>query len=404
MSALKPRFETQDPRVLASAIGGAAAPRMLFSTTNLWAADVALPRALRRAGGHVAMLAPALHPARGARLDGFFDAQTVRPVAALSRAIAEFRPDLLIPADERARRAMHVLFAQGTRDERSLVERSLGSPASFDILMSRQPSMAAIKEAGFPVPYLFDDASLEALETHFATGGGAIVLKVDGTWAGEGVRLVRSAADLRAVRRELRRRPVASGIKRLVLRHDGARLMDCLRGPARSLSAQAYIPGGRAGDLALFCRDGEVLATTMAEREAGYGEFGPSTIVRIVHHPVLEEAARRFVRRLGLSGFLGFDFVVDPGSGEPLVVEVNPRATGLASVRSFRSVSPASAAAAGFGACPKDDPEAAREVVAYFPKAWLEHPGDARLALCELDVPSDDPALMSALLGSDEAG
>ncbi len=342
------------------------------------------------------MLCPVSHPGRVARLDGVFNLNAFRLVASLSSAVARFDPDLLIPGDERARRAMHVLFANGTRRERALIERSLGHPSSFAVLLSRQASMAEVQAAGLPVPDLLKADSTRVLKAHFTSGGETIVLKVDGTWSGQGVRIVQRANDIAKVRRALRWRPVASGFKRLFTNGDALRLMDCLIGPARTLSAQSFIPGGRAGDLAAFCRDGEVLSMVAAEREAGYGEFGPSTIVRVTRHPVLEDGARRFVRRLGLSGFIGFDFVVDSVTEQPRVVEVNPRATGLAAIRPSYGVSPAAAAAASFGAVAvAEEPE--RDLVAYYPKAWLHEPDDPRLALCNVDIPADEPALVARM-------
>ena len=225
-----------------------------------------------------------------------------------------------------------------------------------------------------------------------------MVLKVDGTWAGEGVRIVRRQADVEPARENLLRVPYGSGFKRWLVYRDPARLVDCFLGGRRTLSAQAYISGGRVGDMSLFCRDGKVLASVAAEREAGCGELGPSTIVRVVRRPELEEGARRFVRDLNLSGFIGFDFMIDPGTDLARIIEVNPRATALAGVTPLDGVSPALAAAVELGATSPGVAAPARELVAYFPKAWTEHPGDDRLSLCSADLPDENPALVAALL------
>ncbi len=375
-----------------------AAPRILFSTTNRWASDVSLPRMLRRSGAEVAMLCPPGHPARAARLEAFFTAGVFRPVASLRRAIAAFRPDLVVPGDERARRAMHLLHASGTAAERALVERSLGPPSSYDLLLSRQGAMVEVAAAGIPVPELVEDAGPAALAAWMRDRSGPVVLKADGTWAGEGVRIVRDVADVEAACAALLRPPLRSAVKRVLVNGDMARLADCLSGQARTLSAQSYVAGGRVGDVAAFCRAGEVLAIVTAEREAGLGELGPSTIVRIVHRPVLEAGVRRFVRRLGLSGFVGFDFMIDPESGIERVIEVNPRATALASIRPPHGISPAAAAAGSLGAVRSGPEPSVRDLVAYFPKAWTEHPNDGRLSLCAEDMPGEEPALVRALL------
>ena len=303
-----------------------------------------------------------------------------------------------MPGDERARHALHRLHATGDAAARALVEASVGAPAAFDRLLSRQSSLDAARAAGMPVADAIADLSPEALAARFASGGGPIVLKVDGTWAGEGVRIVRDGADVEPARANLLRVPFASGLKRWLVYRDAARLIDCLRGQARTLSAQVYIPGGRVGDMALFCRNGSVLAMVAAEREAGCGELGPSTIVRVVRRPELEEGARRFVRRLGLSGFVGFDFVIDPETDEARVIEVNPRATALAGIPTREGTSPAIEAAAALGATALRPASPPRDLVAVLPKAWTEHPGDRRLQLCAADWPDEDPVLAEALL------
>ena len=49
-------------------------------------------------------------------------------------------------------------------------------------------------------------------------------------------------------------------------------------------------------------------------------------MVRVIDDPVIAEAARRLVRRFGLSGFCGFDFIVSD-TGDAQLLELNPRLT-----------------------------------------------------------------------------
>jgi predicted ATP-grasp superfamily ATP-dependent carboligase len=41
----------------------------------------------------------------------------------------------------------------------------------------------------------------------------------------------------------------------------------------------------------------------------------------------MSDAATKIVRRLGLSGFVGFDFVIEDSTGKAFLIEINPRAT-----------------------------------------------------------------------------
>lgn len=375
-------------------------PRVLFSTTNRWCSDTMVPRALRDAGAAVGLLCPVGHPGWSARLEHRSLQSILRPVQALSRAIADFSPDLLIPGDERALRAMHRLHRMGTPSERSLIEASIGSPDSFELVMSRHVSMLAVQAAGLAVPDLIEDTSRATLAAMLERGEGPLVLKADGTWAGQGVRIVRRVAELDAARSALQRVPLSRAVKRWLINRDPVRLLERMAGGERRLSAQSYI-AGQIGDMALFCRDGELLASVTAERDVELDQtnaLGPSTIVRIVNRPALEEGARRLVARLGLSGFVGLDFIVDPSTDQAYVIEINPRATALAAIRSPYGPSPAAAAARSLGATPSQPPARARDLVAYFPKAWAAHPDDPRLSLCMDDIPSDEPELIECML------
>ena len=48
MSQLNPSFDVPGLHLTTKLGAGAAEPRILFSTSNIWASDAALPRALRR--------------------------------------------------------------------------------------------------------------------------------------------------------------------------------------------------------------------------------------------------------------------------------------------------------------------------------------------------------------------
>jgi predicted ATP-grasp superfamily ATP-dependent carboligase len=49
-------------------------------------------------------------------------------------------------------------------------------------------------------------------------------------------------------------------------------------------------------------------------------------VVRVIDHPGMANAARQVVKRFGLSGFCGMDFLI-AADGEAYMVELNPRVT-----------------------------------------------------------------------------
>src|SRR5215472_16057728 len=55
-------------------------------------------------------------------------------------------------------------------------------------------------------------------------------------------------------------------------------------------------------------------------------EYGPASVVRLIDHPEMAMVAEHMVECLNLSGFVGFDFVLD-SSNQAWLIEMNPRVT-----------------------------------------------------------------------------
>src|ERR1700741_5491796 len=53
----------------------------------------------------------------------------------------------------------------------------------------------------------------------------------------------------------------------------------------------------------------------------------PAAVISLVENDDMSSAGKKIVRRLALSGFAGFDFVVEDGTNKPFLIEINPRAT-----------------------------------------------------------------------------
>ena len=224
------------------------------------------------------------------------------------------------------------------------------------------------------------------------------VLKRDGAWGGSGVRIVETKRAAEAAFHELRRgvRP-AFALKRLVINRDSFPLGDWLTRRRSVVSAQRHIRG-RPGNLAVACREGELLAALVVEAVTCCGPTGPAAIVRVVERPELVAGAARLARRLGLSGFIGLDFMVDE-AGAAWVIEMNPRYTPLCNLRleDGRDVIGAFTRALTGRAAPPRQPAPAG-MIAHFPTAWQWSRTDERLAFCYQDIPRDQPALVRAML------
>ena len=128
-----------------------ARPRVLLISTTWWPSDARLAAALRDAGCAVSLLCPGGHPAEALRVEAIYRLHAFGRRGALLRAIRAFRPELVVPTDERALRDMHELHASGGAEVRALIEASLGGPANFDRLTSRLGTMEDARRAGMRV-------------------------------------------------------------------------------------------------------------------------------------------------------------------------------------------------------------------------------------------------------------
>jgi hypothetical protein len=256
-----------------------------------------------------------IHPRRGLSAE-----------QAILRSLLREDPDFLIPCDDGAVSALHRLH-QTHACWRQLIQHSLGSPEFFPAVSSRAGLMRAL--TGVPDIFLPDWAALRSaadLDRWIDRADSApSVLKLEGSAGGDGVRIVHTPDEARSAYAQLTRQ---HGIGGRVSR----RLYDLvfnLQRPApapAAVLAQRYIKGAPA-TAAAFCREGEVVACTVFEVLSSSREVTPAATLRRVHHPAALASVRAAARHLGLSGFHGFDFLLQGDSSIPWLLELNPRVT-----------------------------------------------------------------------------
>ncbi len=374
---------------------------ILVVTTCWWSSLARLAQLLQRAGCKVAVLAPPGHPA--AVVPGIADIRydPLRPMRALTHAITQSGADIVVPGDDRALAHLHRLHATGTAHEKSVVERSLGTPLFYDVLRSRLGFSAAARACGLRVP---EDTSLETeadLRRWCARVPAPWVFKSDGAWSGRGVRIVSTEAEAATAFRELRKGvPLGKVIKGAVIDGDLFWAGDWLRQRRPpSVSAQAYIPG-RPGNLAVFCTNGRVEAFSAVVSEACFDPTGPSVLIRTIDAPALRDGIARLASYLGLSGFHGVDFILDERDSQPALIEMNARATPLANLRLGADHDLVGAAIQAWSGHPASLPpsEPTDRLIAHFPLCWHWNAEDPRLPECYADIPYEEPALLRAML------
>ncbi|HWA29718.1 MAG TPA: ATP-grasp domain-containing protein [Rhizomicrobium sp.] len=374
----------------------------------LLAATIGWPSAARYASGFVAAgctvdsLSPAQAPVRASRYARrHYDYSALFPIASLRAAIAQSKPDLIVACDDRV--VMQILELhrrEGVRnpDIAELIERSLGDIAAYDLVLSRQGSLDAMRAEGVRVPDSVAIESESALDEALAHIGLPAVLKADGSWGGEGVAVIRTREDAIAAYRKLAfPAPRWRSVARALRRKDAHFLHDAIAPKMRAISLQKFIPGHPAAS-AFAAKDGEVVAHIAYDVLVAQGTIGPPNVIRRVDCPQIHDAARKVAKRFRLSGMHGLDFIRD-AQGDVHLLEINPRATqgGTLAFGAGRDLPAALAATLSPANCGLR-PAIGNDVVAFFPRAWQRDGGDTWLPLAHHDIPWDDPGVLRAML------
>jgi hypothetical protein len=379
--------------------------KALIASTNWWPLAARLAAAFGASGVHVGVICPRGSPMLSvSSVREVFKYDALSPVQALAGAMRAMKPDLVVPCDDRALGHLHALHASLPAGDglRRLIERSLGDPAGY----------AAVRSRGRALELAVQDGSLEPASRELRSEAGVrewcvnrpfpAVIKADGTWGGAGVEIVNSLPTALAAFRRMSR-PLATWrvAKFLLSNRDPFPLRGWLDRTRPGVIGQDFVKGC-AANIMVACWQGEVLASVGAVALETTKDVGAATIVRLISHPEMEAVAARLVRRLGISGFCGLDFILEDGSGKAFMIELNPRATQLGHLPfgpTGSLVSVLLARLRGEAALAFTGPRIAEQgTVAFFPQAWLADADSSLRALAYADVPWQEPALVAELL------
>jgi len=255
-------------------------------------------------------------------------------VVSIDRAIASADPSLVVSCDDLATAHLHAIYRRDTcagspsgAATAELLVRSMGSPASYPILDSRQEFMVMAREERVRVPNSAWLPGPKALDQWLVDNQLPAVLKADCTSGGEGVRVAETREQAhRAFRELISRGPKTQTFKRMLVDADMTALAQALRRDRHLVSIQQFV-AGRDANVALACWQGEVLAQITAVVLERRSPKGPAAVIKLVENAQIEAVVKKIVRRLGLSGFVGFDFVIESRTDKPFLIEINPRAT-----------------------------------------------------------------------------
>jgi hypothetical protein len=365
-----------------------------------------LPAALAAAGLSVAALCPDDNPVAASRhLARHFplgpSRSAARMAAALGRAVGAWRPRLVVPADEQVVAFLQSLVLPGSSRAHGLdaaacrlVLESLGRAESFDAMLLKSETLALARRVGVRVPPGGTVATPAAAAALADEIGYPAYLKNSFGWAGQGVRRCDDRAAVAAAMPAPpgRLAPLRAGLRRLLGRD--------WYPTGTAIDLQRAIAGRPAMYCALAWR-GALLAGFAGLPQETDGETGPSTVVRLGAHPAMAEAAEAMIRALGATGFIGFDFMIEDGTGQAYLLECNPRPIQVCHLGPRVGVDLAAALAAalaGQAPDPRGREPSGEAVVALFPQLWRQDP--ARFAACAAlaDLPWEDPGLLRRMV------
>lgn len=381
----------------------AVAPAILLTATLRWPIAARLAIAFTDMGCVVEAVCPRQHPVASARAIRKTHAYSaLAPLQSLRAAVASAAPDLVIPCDDNAAVHLHQLYLSTTADDpasnalRVLLARSLGTPGACALATTRGDFMALAAEEGVRIPRTRVATTQGELGAWLAQHGLPCVIKIDSTWGGQGVAIVRSHEEARRAFALMASRPsLRSALARLLLDRDASPLLNAMNQAKRTVTLQEFIVGAPA-NRAVACWQGQVLAGISVEAIQTQHPTGPATVVRVIENGEMNDAVKKLVRRLGLSGLWGIDFVLEAATGAAHMIELNPRATPISHLPLGDGHNLPAALFARFTGAPPPAPAGTIEhdVIALFPGEWRRDPASLHLRCAHHDIPWDEPGLV----------
>jgi hypothetical protein len=376
---------------------------ILIVSSCWWAFPARLAMAFASIGHRVEAICPTHHPlAKTKAVRTLYRYSALRPLEALAKAIKRAEPALIVPCDDRVIAHLHELHASEHASPvlNAVIERSLGSVDSFPIAERRSDLIAVAHAEGIRAPDMVRVTMVDELKAALDQVGLPAVMKVDGTWGGLGVRVVHSLAEATTALKALSR-PVGAvrALKRLVVDRDPFFLQPVFTGPSPVVNVQRFVEGIPANS-AVACWNGELLASISVAAMRTRGPQGASTVVRVIDHPEMTEAGAKLVRRLGLSGFCGFDFLLEAGTYAAHLIEMNARTTPISHLplAEGRNLVTALATRLDGITAISPTPPIMQDIIAFFPQAWLLEPNSDLLHSGYHDIPWGEQALVRELM------
>jgi carbamoylphosphate synthase large subunit len=383
--------------------------RALVISTKRWPIPARVAVALAEAGFRVAAISPRRDfVSRTRAIQRRFYYQIDGQAKSIVRAIEEWAPQFLVCTDDQSVQQLHQLHmhlvktatTKKAKDIAALIETSLGSPRGFDFASEKSRLLVLAKSLEVRCPET-RPISKQTFERQIETAVYPLLVKGDGSWGGRFVRIVENAKQAKRVVCEFQLPAdwpmrVRGAIAKCLLTLPGAN--SYREKPVICL--QQFI-GGRPANRAVVCWEGQVLAGVSVRVHETVYAFGPAALVEPIESAEMTVAANILVKYLKLSGFIGFDFVLDHAD-RAWLVEMNARVTPLTYANMLRTPSLAAILFAKLAGANLEAPSVAIRsgIVALFPQELQRSVRSKFISAAFDDVPWNEPELVLALLKS----
>ena len=381
-------------------------PTILVAATVRWPLAARLAISFRGLGCSVQAWCPAGHALEKTRaVERIHRYRALQPKRSLRAAIVASAPDFIVPCDDDAAiqlQRLHDCDDDGAEAEwlRGLIKHSLGSPSSCARATVRGKLMDLALAERVRIPAAGRLSCAADIEDWGAEHGFPAVIKVDRSWGGLGVTVVRSIEEARLALRSALKPSLIGALADLIVRRNPLPLLARFRRGRPAVTVQKFIAGTPA-NRAVACWQGEVLAGISVAALQTQCPTGPATVVQVIDDEEMTATAAKLVRALGLTGFCGLDFVIETATGAAYLIEINPRATPICHLPLGAGRHLPLALYAKLTGEPEASiaPAIASSVIAMFPAEWRRDPQSPYLRNSFHDVPWTEIDLVRECVG-----
>lgn len=333
----------------------------------------------------------------------FFWPPTLRGGALARRfteVVGDWHPDFLVAGDELMVAFLARLFEQLDKRSESakLLKFSFGNPASLPAAASKWHTLETARRLGLRVPDCKRVRSENEIRQFAGKTGWPLVMKQSFSWGGNGSMVCQNESEAAAILGEWR--------KHFTLKNRFHRWRKSIRGGVigaswlaadKSITANQFITG-RTAMLLAAAFEGRMPAAATAFKEQCYpNKLGPSSVVRFIHNDEMRRTAEKLIGTWGVTGFIGFDFIVD-SAGAAWLIECNPRPTPISHLTGRVGEDVCRALFCCIAGQPLPPMTQTDELtVAHFPSESLRDPNSPHLIEAFHDIPWDDPDLLERL-------